>query len=197
MVKVLRALLVFLFSTQYCSADTTYYENGKIQSIYSYNHSLTEYYMNGSLKRYVQFDKFLRKGKETNYDSLGLITSHGKVIFNGRKHGVWKTYQNGQLTDKNRYKFGFNKKYKRTPSGKRMQLFLTYGYASWRGPCDSAQNKFKVCFVPVAGCVVTRKLLFRSSFHNFFVNVRLTARFGINWEDKIYECCSCSRSAPN
>jgi hypothetical protein len=190
MSKFLWTLLFSILSAGYCSADTTYYENGKIQAIYDHQRSFTEFYMNGSIMKYIEFDKFWRKGKQLNYDSTGQVISKGKIIFNGRKHGVWKDYSNGKVIQKTRYKFGVDKKFMRTPSGKRARIYLTYGYAPFRGPCDSAQNKFKVKFLPVAGCVVSRKLLFRSSWHNFFVNVQLMPRFGLNWQDKVHEFCT-------
>jgi hypothetical protein len=193
MKKTLTILLLLLSTLNSIGADTTYYENGNVHVIFKRNQFRKEFYINGTIKQKTRYDKIWRKGKQINYDSLGQISSKGKIIFNSRKHGKWKLFEEGRVIKKNRYKYGVEKNDLYTETEKKVKCYLTYGYGAWGGPCDSAENKFQVRYIPVAGCIVTNKLLFKTAIHNFIVGVGLSIRHGFKWHEKIDEICGNSR----
>lgn len=188
--KIFAILLSIFLTLNLLGADTTtYYDDGSIHVIYKRYKFRKEFYMNGMLKQKTNHDKVWKKGREVNYDSLGQTTSKGKIIYNGRRHGTWKLYDEGKLQEKIKYKYGIEKNNLYTENGKRVKCYLTYGLGAGRGPCDSAENKFRVRYVPVAGCLVTNKLLFKTTIHNFFVEVPLAIKHGFKWHNKANEMC--------
>ena len=192
--KLLTVLLCTLLTLKSFGADTTYYENGNILSITKYNKYRIEFYPNGIIKQKTKFDRFCRKGKEVQFDSLGNLTSKGKFIFRRVKHGKWKHFKNGKKIKIVKYKYGIEKSELYTETGKKIKCLLIYGLGSWgQGPCETAIHKFKVQYVAVAGCIVTNKILFRTRIHNFFVETGLILHHGFKWRDKIENVCLNSR----
>ncbi|MGZ4035189.1 MAG: hypothetical protein ACXVPU_00890 [Bacteroidia bacterium] len=190
MKKILLIQITLLLSTICFAADTAFYEKGKIKSIYKRGKYYESYYETGKMKEYNRSDSFFRKGKTITYDSLGNIESKGRTVFDVRKQGRWEEYENGKKHIVH-YKYGIEKSTLRTPNGKRVKCILTYGKgAPWNSYlCDSALEKYRVRYVAVAGCVVNNKILSKTAFHNFFIYVRKSVRFGIHWEDKMAAMC--------
>lgn len=165
------------------ATDTTYYASGEVKTISSRNSFYKSYYQNGQLLSYKKEDTYLLKGRMRAYDSLGNLISKGKIVFSDIKQGRWVFYENGKKKMV-KYKYGEEKSELRTPKGKRVKCLLTYGYFTSRGfSCDSAAEKYRVYDIPIAGCSVTSKLVFKADIHNFFVQSRLIIRFGKDWEE--------------
>ena len=171
------------------AADTTYYNNGNIKSIHDWSVKSVSYYPSGTLKEKEVYPNFFRKGREITYDSLGQVTSKGKTIFFGRKHGKWKTYQDGKLTHKVKYRYGIEKSELYTPKGKRIHCKLTYGLGGGRGHCTEAENKYRVRRTPIAGCRVNSNIIFKSSVHNLFLSIRKSFKYGFGLYDKMRDMC--------
>ena len=190
MKRILLILTVSLLSISCFAADTTFYEKGKIKCIYKTRRYYKNYYRNGKMEEFNRCSRFFRRGKIINYDSLGNIESGGRTIFYGVEQGRWKEYENGKKYIVH-YKYGIDKNKLRTPKGKRVKSILTYGLgAGWKGGvCDSALEKYRVRYVAVAGCIVNTKILTKTAFHNIFIYIRKSIRFGIHWEDKMDAMC--------
>jgi antitoxin component YwqK of YwqJK toxin-antitoxin module len=76
--------------------QTTYYENGQIESEYFYvngNKSGDEkqYYENGQLKSKVTYENGIKNGLEITYNEDGKVTHRG-TWYRGNKHGKFTTY---------------------------------------------------------------------------------------------------------
>ncbi len=183
-------LISYFFISHFVSAiDTIYYESGDVKAIYSRNSFYKSYYKNGQIATYKKEDTYLFKGRVRTYDSLGNLVSKGKIIFSDIKQGRWMFYENGKKKVV-KYKYGEEKSTLRTPKGKRVKCLLTYGYFSSYGfSCDSAAEEYKMFDIPIAGCSVTSKLVFKADIHNFFVQCRMIPRYGIDWEEKRSAMC--------
>lgn len=190
------------------AADTTFYENGNVKSIckrwqtclvyyedgtlqwnYKRNKFIKSYYRNGNLKRFDKYDNLISRGKSRNYDSLGRVTSKGKIAFNQKKHGKWKFYDENRDCTTIKYKFGKVNDSLLTSDGKKVKCILTYGYGPRNGPCPEAIDHYRVRYIPVSGCLVTRKLRAKTSFHNGFVRMRMRMKHGSDWEKNIKTRC--------
>jgi hypothetical protein len=183
MKSLLLLILCLLISQLVLATDTTYYESGEVKTISSRNSFYKSYYKNGQLASYKKEDSYLFNGRMRTYDSLGNIVSKGKIIFSDNKQGRWMFYENGKKKIV-KYKYGEEKSVLKTPKGKRVRCLLTYGYFSSYGfSCDSAAEKYRVYDIPIAGCSVTSKLVFKADIHNFFVQSRMFLLHGKDWEE--------------
>ena len=185
----LSALFTFGVWSMTMATDTTFYDNGAIQSIRKDGRTYMHYYQNGHIKEKAVQHRLGQRGKQVLYDSLGQVIVKGKTQFYGVKHGKWKHYQNGERTETIKYKFGIRKSALKTDDGKRIRCYLTYGLGGWGGPCEGAKDSIRVRFVPVAGCTVTRQTLVKTSIHNFFVSLILNMQLGKAWQEAIDEIC--------
>ena len=190
MKRLLLLSFILLLNTICFAADTAFYEKGKIKSIHQYGKYYKSYYENGKLQEYNRYDSFFFRGRTTTYDSLGNLESKGKTIFGMHRHERWKEYENGKKHIVH-YKYGIEKSKLRTPKGKRVKCYLIYGLgAGWNNQtCDSALEKYRVRYIAVAGCVVNGNILTKTAFHNFFIYVRKSIRFGVDWEDQMDAIC--------
>ena len=192
---VIGVLLLLVSNCWGRSKDTTFYENGQIESVFKRFKFSKDYYRNGTLKKKVVADKLWRRGKEANFDSLGVCISKGRLKFGFRKHGNWKTFENGKKTSKTPYKFGYVKDSLRTESGKMKRCILTRGLHAWSfRSCEDSQEKYGLTYIAVAGCVSTRRLKIKSGFHNFFVELRMRMKYGSGWEEEIESLCKKTRT---
>lgn len=187
-------MLFFLsLTSSVIASDTTFYNNGEIRSIYKRGKYRKVFYENGIVKHKTKYDNLWRRGLVVNYDSLGRKISKGKIVFDSREHGKWCFYENDLLKYKMSYRYGFEKDELYSKNGKRLRCYLIYGLgASRNGTCDSVINSMRVRYVTVAGCVVSRNLLIKTSIHNFFVNISMSINYGIKWREKVD--CICGKS---
>lgn len=190
MTKYFLSLFLILITLNLFGADTLFYDNGNIRRVTKKYKSFKEYYLNGEIKQKVKYDKFWRKGNLKAYDSIGNITTKGKYYFMTTKHGCWKTYDNGSLVKKNKYKFGVPKSDLLTSKGKRIKVILTYGKPSFnRELCKQSVDKYHLKYVAVAGCIVSNHLIFKASIHNTLVRAGMIIRHGFKWKEKINKIC--------
>jgi hypothetical protein len=126
--------------------DTTYYSNGNIKSIskrYSY---YKEYYENGNKKHIRKSDQLFARGKEKYYDENKQLVSKGKLIFDFRKHGLWKEFKNSKLISRKRYKFGREKSSLITSEGKSINVYFRMAKVQGGRLCEEAENKYKFSY---------------------------------------------------
>lgn len=169
--------------------DTTFYENGSIQYISNKYKSFSQFHVNGQLIRKTTYGKFMNRGHQENYDSLGRLISKGGIFDSHIKHGKWKYYEQGKRISKHHFKFGMDSRELKTIEGKRMKLILQYGKPMFQRPCSESEEKYRVKFIRIAGCLVNNNIVWKASSHNFFTKIPLTIRYGFNWHDKIMEVC--------
>jgi len=148
------------------------------------------------------------KAIKYEYSDNNKLESYGK-LFDRRKHGKWKILnEKGKLVKIERFAYGdlhgttkdiINKtkiKYYRgltknqlyNSKGKRYVFYFTYGLAKFRD-WDCSEEKFACKHYPLAGCVVSYKIIRRTAIHNFFVSARQCLRFGLGWENKYFKGC--------
>jgi hypothetical protein len=189
MIKIVVLLLLFYLPLISLGQDTTFYKTGSIERITKHRQGIRlAFYSNGKIKRYLKSDKLFRQGKEIDYDSLGNITSKGNIKFSRVKHGKWIFYDSSTV-DKKTFKFGIDKATLYTSDGKRKRCYLTYGKGCMIKPCTKAQDKYRVQFISVSGCIMERHVRIKARLHNCFVTTSQSFRYGIRWKQKAFDYC--------
>ncbi|MBT3207521.1 MAG: hypothetical protein HN704_05340 [Bacteroidetes bacterium] len=189
--KYIAFILILIISGHFLIAsDTTYYANGQIHTIVKKNKIEITYYQNGNLKMLYKPDQIIRKGKVINYDSLGFLTSKGKIILNQFDHGTWKFYENKKIIRKEKYKWGLTEKEYTDNNGDRVLFILQYGLIAYREPCKEAQKRFGIKYILVAGCVVNPKIKFKVRRYYFLNHYKLIRKHGDNWYSEMMQFCS-------
>jgi antitoxin component YwqK of YwqJK toxin-antitoxin module len=79
----------------------TYYANGKVTEEISYVNGIKEginlyYSPEGVVIKKLQYHNDLLEGPATYFDAFGVVVIEGNYK-DGKKHGLWKYYKNGQL----------------------------------------------------------------------------------------------------
>jgi hypothetical protein len=124
-------------------------------------------------------ETFFRKGFVTYYDTLGNMTSCGRLKL-GQRSGKWREFKYGEYISV-RYKYGIDKKLLYTSEGKYMTLVLDYGF----GAHTDRSEKYRAVLKPVAGCIVTNKVLFYCWLHNSIAELRLDMKYGKKWREEL------------
>ena len=147
---------------------------------------------------------------DKSYDSLTIVTKprgREKVIyfdsqkrirkiehynFFKLKHGRTITFDStGKVDSKTIYKYNAIKDSLKNRKGVKSCIVLTYGHPinNWtpdKWKCqDEIINHYSIWSIPVAGCVVSHKIVRKANRINFCYRLRHSLRFGFNWEKKM------------
>lgn len=191
MKKIVTSFLIILTFHSLQGQDTVRYPSGNINWIKfdKYGFERIDYYENGKIKRIHKPENFFFCGTEINYDTLGRLESKGKIKYIYVKHGTWKYYKNGVFEKRIKYKYDLVKSKIKTKKGKGKVCFLTYGKVCMISPCEDATDKYRVEFIAVAGCHINENFVRKIKFHNFFINIIQTIKYGSSWKRKAFEYC--------
>ncbi len=93
-------------------------------------------------------------------------------------HGIWRNYA---TNSKSRYFCDslYEQKQKRSP---RTVFLFTYGMPAYDFDLEDAYDDFFCNWLPIAGCIVSRKIKRKAAWHNFWLNQYQLIRFGKNWK---------------